>query len=40
MNLVDFQDKLLNITVIQIYVPTTNAEEDEVEQFSDDLHDL
>ena len=35
-----FQGKPFNITVIQIYVPTTNAEEDEVEQFSDDLHDL
>ena len=35
-----FQGKPFNITVIQIYAPTTNAEEDEVEQFSDDLHDL
>ena len=29
-----------NITVIEVYVPTTNAEEAEVEQFSDDLQDL
>ena len=35
-----FQGKPFNITVIQIYAPTTNAEDDEVEQFSDDLHDL
>ena len=35
-----FQGKPFNITVIQLYAPTTNAEEDEVEQFSDDLHDL
>ena len=35
-----FQGKLFNITVIQIYVPTTNAKEAEVEWFYDDLHDL
>ena len=35
-----FQGKPFNITVIQIYAPTTNAEEAEVEQFSDDLQDL
>ena len=29
-----------NITVIQIYVPTSNAEEAEVEQFYEDLQDL
>ena len=28
-----FQGKLFNITVIQVYVPTANAEEDEAEQF-------
>ena len=28
---VRFQDKPLNITVIQVYAPTTNAEDDEVE---------
>ena len=35
-----FQGKLFNITVIQIYVPTTNAKEAEVEWFYDDLQDL
>ena len=35
-----FQDKPFNITVIQVYAPTTNAEEAEVEQFYEDLHDL
>ena len=29
-----------NITVIQVYAPTSNAEEAEVEQFSEDLHGL
>ena len=31
-----FQGKLFNITVIQVYAPTTNAEEAEVEQFYED----
>ena len=35
-----FQGKPFNNTVIQVYVPTTNAKEVEVEQFSDDLQDL
>ena len=35
-----FQGKPFNITVIQIYAPTTNAEEAEVERFSEDLQDL
>ena len=35
-----FQGKPLNITVIQVYVPTSNAEEAEVEQFYEDLQDL
>ena len=35
---VHFQGKPLNITVIQIYTPTTNAEE--AEQFYEDLQDL
>ena len=35
-----FQDKPCNITVIQVYVPTSNAEEAEVEQFYEDLQDL
>ena len=30
---VHFQGKPFNITVIQVYAPTSNAEEDEVEQF-------
>ena len=35
-----FQGKPFNITVIQVYVPTSNAEEAEVEWSSDDLQDL
>ena len=34
------KDKPLNITVIQVYAPTSNAEETEVERFYEDLHDL
>ena len=34
------QGKPLNITVIQVYAPTSNAEEAEVEQFYEDLRDL
>ena len=34
---VHFQGKLFNITVIQVYAPTTNAEETEVEWFYEDL---
>ena len=37
---VHFQGKPFNITVIQVYGPTSNAEEAEVEQFSEDLQDL
>ena len=37
---VHFQGKLFNITVIQAYAPTSNAEEAEVEQFYKDLQDL
>ena len=37
---VDFQGKPFNITVIQVYAPTSNAEEAEVEQFYEDLQDL
>ena len=37
---VHFQGKPFNITVIQIYVPTSNAEEAEVVQFYEDLQDL
>ena len=35
-----FQSKPFNITVIQAYAPTSNAEEAEVEQFYEDLQDL
>ena len=37
---VHFQGKPFSIPVIQVYAPTTNAEEAEVEQFYDDLQDL
>ena len=37
---VHFQGKPFNITVIQVYVLTNNAEEAEVEQFYEDLQDL
>ena len=37
---VSFQGKPFNITVIQVYAPTTNAEEAEVEWFCEDLQDL
>ena len=37
---VRFQGKPFNITVIQAYVPTSNAEETEVEWFYEDLQDL
>ena len=37
---VRFQGKPLSITVIQVYAPTSNAEEAEVEQFYEDLQDL
>ena len=35
-----FQDKPFNITVIQDYTPTSNAEETEVEWFYEDIQDL
>ena len=35
-----FQGKSFHITVIQLYAPTSNAEEAEVEQFYEDLQDL
>ena len=37
---VRFQGKPFNITVNQVYTPTNNAEEAEVEQFYEDLQDL
>ena len=35
-----FQGKPFNITIIQIYAPTSNAEEAKVERFYEDLQDL
>ena len=35
-----FQGKPFNITVIQVYAPTSNAEKAEVEQFYEDLQDF
>ena len=37
---VRFQGKPFNITVIQVYAPTSNAEEAEVERFYEDLQDF
>ena len=37
---VHFQGKPFNITVIQVYAPTSNAEEAEVERFYEDPQDL
>ena len=37
---VRFQGKPFNITVIQVYAPTPNTEETEVERFYEDLQDL
>ena len=37
---VRFQGKPFNITVNQVYAPTSNAEEAEVEQFYEDLQDF
>ena len=37
---VHFQGKPFNIMVIQVYALTSNAKEDEVEQFYEDLQDL
>ena len=39
-SLARFQGKPFNITVIQVYAPTSNAEEAEVERFYEDLQDL
>ena len=40
MTSVHLQGKPFNITVIQVYAPTSNAKEAEVEQFYEDLQDL
>ena len=37
---VRFQDKPVNITIIQVYAPTSNTEEAEVEWFYENLQDL
>ena len=37
---VRFQGKAFNITVIQVYAPTSNAEEAKFERFYEDLQDL
>ena len=37
---VHFQGKSFNITLIQVYAPTSNAEEAEVERFYEDLQDF
>ena len=40
MIFVRFQGKPFNVTVIQVYAPTSNAEEAEVERFYENLQDL
>ena len=40
MNSAHLQGKPLNITVTQVYAPTTNAKKAEVEQFYEELQDL
>ena len=37
---VHFQGKLINISVIQVYAPTSNEEEAEVERFYENIQDL
>ena len=37
---VHYQGRPFNIMVIQVYAPTSNTEEDEVEQFYEDLQDI
>ena len=37
---VRFQGRAFNITVVQVYAPTTNAKEAEVQWFCEDLQDL
>ena len=37
---VHLQGKLFNISVIQVYTPTSNTEEAEVERFYEDLQDV
>ena len=37
---VHLQGKQFNITIIQVYAPTSNAEEADIERFYEDLQDL
>ena len=37
---ISFQGKLFNITVIQVYVPTTDSEDTDADWFCEDLQDL
>ena len=37
---VHFQGKPFNMTVVQVYAPTSNAEKAEIEWFYEDLQDL
>ena len=37
---IHFQGKLFNITIIQVYAPTTKAKEAEIEQFYEDIQEL
>ena len=37
---VHFQGKPFNITVVQVYAPTSNAEEAEAKWFYEDVHDF
>ena len=39
-DLCSFEGKPLSITVIQVYAPTSNTEEAQVERFYEDLQDL
>ena len=39
MNSIHFQSKSFSITVIQVYAPTSNAKEAEVEWFYEDVQD-
>ena len=39
-DLCSFQGKPFNITVIQVYAPTSNTEEAEIERFYENLQDL
>ena len=39
-DLIHFQGKPFNITVIEVYAPASNTEEAEVERFYEDLQDL